>query len=122
MPYCLFSHAMLSQLWGAQTSMPLNEQLESLNKQLWNAGIIGALRGTLVGLVSGLYLNYKYNNGPNVRFFNTPYKFLYLISWNVAGIIFTTDIAKTKLRHQIAIEDEIKRDTFLQQELAQSRR
>ncbi|RLV86799.1 hypothetical protein JA9_001043 [Meyerozyma sp. JA9] len=102
--------------------MPSEEQLEALRTQLWNAGIIGSLRGTLVGLVSGLYLNYKYNKGPNVRFFSTPYKFLYLISWNVAGIIFTTDIAKTKLRHQIAIEDEIKRDTYLQQELAQARR
>lgn len=98
--------------------MRLTEQLETLNKQLWNAGIIGALRGTLVGLVSGLYLNHKYNRGPNTRLFSTPAKFLYLISWNIAGIIFTTDVAKTKLRHQIAVEDRLKHDAYLQQELA----
>lgn len=102
--------------------MPLDEQLQTLNKQLINAGIIGSLRGTLIGLVSGFYFSYRYNHGPNARFFSAPYKLFYLISWNIAGIIFTTDIAKNKLRHQTAMEEQLRQEIFLQEEMANGRR
>ncbi|KAK6459906.1 hypothetical protein DFJ63DRAFT_255178 [Scheffersomyces coipomensis] len=92
------------------------ERINRYNKQLWQAGFTGCLKGTLVALVSGYYINYKYNYGHNVKFFKTPYKIWYLISWNVVGIIFTTDIAKIKISKQIAIEDEIKRNLYLEDE------
>lgn len=93
------------------------ERLDQLNSQLWQAGLIGMLRGSIIGLVSGYYFNYKYNKGPNVKFFNTPYKILYLVSWNIVGIIFTTDVAKMKMSRHVAVEEEIKRNLYYQREL-----
>ncbi|KAK6459529.1 uncharacterized protein RJT20DRAFT_16877 [Scheffersomyces xylosifermentans] len=99
-----------------EISQEKQERLNRLNKQLWQAGLTGVLQGTLVALVSGYYINYKYNHGVNRGFFKTPYKVAWFMCWNIVGIIFTTDIAKMKISKQVAIEDEIKRNSYLEQE------
>lgn len=95
------------------------ERLEELNSQLWNAGLIGMLRGSIIGVVTGYYFMHRYNRGVNKRFFQTPYKFLYLVSWNIVGIIFTTDVATMKMSRQVAMEEDLKRSLYYQQELQQ---
>lgn len=101
-------------------SSPTKQQrLDELNSQLWHAGMIGMLRGSIIGVVTGYYFNYRYNRGMNKRFFQTPYKFLYLVSWNIVGIIFTTDVATMKMSRQVAIEEDLRRNLYYQQELKQ---
>ncbi|KAK6200317.1 uncharacterized protein RJT21DRAFT_42736 [Scheffersomyces amazonensis] len=97
------------------------ETISRFNKQLWQAGVAGCLEGTLIGLLSGWYISYKYNHGHNTKFFRTPHKFWYLVSWNIVGIIFSTDIAKMRISKQIAIEDEIRRN-LIEQELYSTNR
>ncbi|KAG2736466.1 hypothetical protein G9P44_000556 [Scheffersomyces stipitis] len=92
------------------------KQISQFNKQLWQAGLTGMLEGTLVALVSGYYFKYKFNHGHNARFFKAPYQMWWLVSWNFVGIIFTTDLAKIKISKQVAIEDEIKRNRYLEEE------
>ncbi|ODV79169.1 uncharacterized protein CANTADRAFT_51151 [Suhomyces tanzawaensis NRRL Y-17324] len=100
-----------------QISQAREARLSELNNQMWQAGVTGMLRGSIFALVSGVFFNYKYNHGHNVRFFNTPYKVWWFISCNVVGIIFTTDIAKHKISQQVAVEDEIRRNEYLQNEV-----
>ncbi|CUM67605.1 uncharacterized protein PRCAT00005305001 [Priceomyces carsonii] len=92
------------------------ERLDQISTQLWQAGFTGMLKGTLIGLVTGYYFSYKYNRGPNTRFFKTPYKFWYLICWNVVGIIFETDVSKAKISKQIALEEDLKRNAYFRDE------
>lgn len=101
------------------THVPKNRQqrLADFNAELVHAGIIGMLRGLLIGLVLGYYFMWKYNRGPNVKFFSTPYKMLYLVSWNVVGIMFTTDVARMRLSRQVALEEDIRRNLQFEEDL-----
>lgn len=94
------------------------ERLANFKKQMIQAGVTGMLAGSMVALVSGYYLSYRHNHGVNARFFNTPYKLAYFLCFNMAGIIFCTDQAKLKLRKQALIEDEIRREAYIQKELS----
>lgn len=91
------------------------DRLHELNSQLFRAGIIGLLKGCLIGVASGLFLSFRYNRGHNTHFFRRPYKFLYVSSWGFAGIIFETDRAKGHMSKQLAIEEELKRNIFFQE-------
>lgn len=89
------------------------ERMDQINSQLIQAGSIGLLKGLLVGLVSGYYFNYRYNHGHNQRFFKTPYKIWYLVSWGVVGITFSAEIAKLRIAQSLAEEEDIRRGEFL---------
>lgn len=91
---------------------------EEINLLLLRAAATGALKGMLFGLVSGYYFSYKYNYGPNKRFFLTPYKFLYLLSWGIAGISFSAETAKMNIARNIAQEEEIARSEYFLRSLS----
>lgn len=93
------------------------KRIDELTSQLWGAGLTGLLKGSLIGLTSGFYLNYRYNFGHNAKFFNTPYKLAYLVSWNFICISFAVETEKIKMRKQLAMEEEIKRSMYLEDEL-----
>lgn len=95
---------------------------ERVSRRLWEAGFIGALQGSLGGLVTGFYLNYRYNHGPNAGFFRAPYKIFYLVAWNIAGIIFVTDREKMKISKELAVEEEIRRSNYMKNELLEHRK
>lgn len=86
-------------------------------KNQLNAGIIGLLEGTLIGIVSGAYLKYKYDHGLNTKFFRTPYKVLWIVSWNVIGIITQINTSRAQFLRQVAIEEDLKRNIYYQEEL-----
>jgi hypothetical protein len=92
------------------------DRLDNFRSQLVNAGIKGVIGGSLVALVSGYYLSYKHNFGHNRNFFNTPYKIGYFVCWNIVGIIFCTDNAKLRLRKEAIVEDELRREEYIQNE------
>ena len=98
------------------------KRIGELNKQLFQAGIIGLLKGSLIGLISGIFINYKYNCGPNQRLFRTPLKVAYLVGWSFVGIIFCTDIEKLKMSKQLAMEEQIKHNMFVENEIINSRK
>lgn len=98
------------------------QRIGELNKQLFQAGLIGLLKGSLIGLVSGFYINYKYNRGHNQKFFSRPSKVAYLVGWGFVGIIFCTDIEKLKISKQLAMEEQIKRNIFVENEIMNDRR
>ncbi|KSA03170.1 uncharacterized protein AC631_01067 [Debaryomyces fabryi] len=93
------------------------KKIDELTSQLWGAGLTGLLKGSLIGLISGFYLNYRYNYGHNAKFFNTPYKIAYLVSWNFIFISFAIESEKIKMRKQLAMEEQIKRDIYMEEEL-----
>ncbi|KAG7192881.1 uncharacterized protein KQ657_001338 [Scheffersomyces spartinae] len=93
------------------------EKKAEYQDQLWKAAVTGLAKGLLVGLVTGFYINYKFNWGVNTKFFRTPYRFWYLMSWTIAGLAFDTDIAKHKISKQMALEREIRRTVNLSQEI-----
>lgn len=84
---------------------------------MWKAGVIGGLKGTLIGLVSGYYFNYKHNHGVNQKFFLTPYKIWYLMSWGIAGLAFSAESARLSITRDLAEEENIRRLQFFQDEL-----
>ncbi|KAI5968647.1 hypothetical protein CANMA_002082 [Candida margitis] len=88
------------------------------SNQLWQAAATGALRGTLVALVTGYALSYKYNHGKNKPYFRNVYKVWWFVCWNVVGVTFATDRAKMNIGRQAALEDEIKRSKLYEDELA----
>lgn len=90
---------------------------EEINKLLLTAGATGLLKGALIGLVSGWYFSYRYNHGVNKRFFLTPYKFLYLVSWGIVGISFSTETAKMNIARHIAEEEQLNRALYFLQQL-----
>lgn len=95
------------------------KKVKQLNSQLIQAGIIGSLKGTLIGVLSGLYINYRYNRAHNTKFFSTTFKFGYVFSWLLAGLIFETDIEKSKISKQIAIDEEIKKNMYINDEYSE---
>ncbi|CAI5760170.1 unnamed protein product [Candida verbasci] len=97
-----------------ETKQQRNERFKS---QLYHAGLKGMLQGTLIALISGYALSYKYNHGPNRAYFRNVYKAWWFVCWNIVGITFTTDIAKINISRQAMIEDEIKRNSYLEQEI-----
>lgn len=92
--------------------------MEQINTQLIQAGSIGLLKGVLVGLLSGFYFSYKYNYGHNQKFFKTPYKIWYLVSWGVVGITFSAETAKLTIAQTLAEEEEIKRSAYFLEQLS----
>lgn len=99
-----------------QISEAKKARLEQYESELWQAALKGALSGSLIALILGTFLNYRYNHGLYRRFFKVPYKAWYFISWNIVGITFTTDNKKVKLSKQAAVDDEIRRTMYLQRE------
>ncbi|RCK63399.1 hypothetical protein Cantr_09909 [Candida viswanathii] len=98
----------------AESKQQRNERFTS---QLYQAAAKGFLQGTLVALVTGYALSYKYNRGKNVPFFRNVYKVWWFVGWAVVGVTFATDSAKMKISKQAAMEDEIKRARYLEEEL-----
>lgn len=98
-------------------SLVSRERMEQINSQLLQAGSIGLLKGVLVGLLSGYYFSYRYNHGQNQKFFKTPYKIWYLVSWGVVGITFSAEIAKLNIAQSLAEEEDIKRSEYFQDQL-----
>lgn len=94
------------------------ENISRLNTQLWQAGITGMLKGSLIGLVTGFYINYKHNYGENAKFFKTPNKIAYLVGWNFICIMFSVDSEKIKMKKQLSMEEEIKRNAYLQHDIS----
>lgn len=111
----------LSNLLIPNQKMPTTpvskERRDQISTQLIQAGATGFLKGTLIALVTGYYLNYRYNHGVNQRFFLLPYKTLYLVSWGVIGIQYATDVAKMNITKELAEEEDLKRHQFFAQEL-----
>ena len=62
---------------------------------------------------------YKYNHGVNRAYFKTTYKVWWFVGWNVVGITFATD-TKMKISKQAAMEDELKRNRYIEQELSRN--
>lgn len=90
---------------------------ERFTTQLYQAGAKGLLQGTLIALASGYALSYKYNHGLNKAYFRNVYKVWWFVGWAIVGVTFATDTAKMKISKQAAIEDEIKRARYLEDEL-----
>lgn len=90
---------------------------ERFTTQLYQAGAKGLLQGTLIALASGYALSYKYNHGLNKVYFRNVYKVWWFVGWAIVGVTFATDTAKMKISKQAAIEDEIKRARYLEDEL-----
>lgn len=97
------------------------ERMDQINSQLLQASSIGLLKGVLVGLLSGYYFSYRYNHGQNQKFFKTPYKIWYLVSWGVVGITFSAEIAKLNIAQALAEEEDIKRGEFFEKQLGLKR-
>ncbi|KAI5963743.1 uncharacterized protein KGF55_002623 [Candida pseudojiufengensis] len=97
----------------SETKQQRNERFKN---QLYQAGAKGLFRGTLIALITGYALSYKYNHGINSQYFRNVYKVWWFVGWNVVSISFTTDIAKIKISRQAALEDEIKRNKILENE------
>ncbi|KAI5951196.1 hypothetical protein KGF54_004270 [Candida jiufengensis] len=94
----------------------ITQRNERFKTQLYQAGATGIIRGTLIALVTGYALSYKYNHGINSQYFRNVYKVWWFVGWNVVSVSFTTDIAKMKISRQAALEDEIKRNKILENE------
>lgn len=88
------------------------ERLSEINTQIWKSGVIGGLKGTLVGLVTGYYFSYKHNHGHNQRFFLTPYKIWYLMTWGIVGLAFSAETARGRVIKDLAEEENIRRDRY----------
>lgn len=99
-----------------QVSTAKQARLEEYKAQLWKAGLKGALTGSLIAAVSGAFIFHRYNHGVNRLFFKAPYMAWYFVSWNIVGIIFTTDGTKVAISRQAAIEDEQRRILYESQE------
>lgn len=93
------------------------DRIEQINSQMLRAGAIGFLKGSLVAIVSGLYFNYRYNHGVNARFFLTPYKVWYLVSWGIVGISFAAETTRINITKDLAEEEDIRRNQFYAKEL-----
>jgi len=91
---------------------------DRFSNQLWQAAAAGALRGTLIALVTGYALSFKYNHGKNKPYFRNVYKVWWFVGWNIVGVTFATDTAKRNISRQAALEDEIKRTKLYEQEFA----
>lgn len=81
------------------------------------AGTRGVLEGTIFGLLLGAFLMYRYNHGVNRKFFHNSYKVAYMVCWNVAGMTWRMDEAKLKLRKQALVENQLRQDEYMNQEL-----
>lgn len=96
------------------------ERNERFKNQLYQAAAKGVLQGTLIALMTGYALSYKYNHVVNRAYFKTTYKVWWFVGWNVVGITFATDTAKMKISKQAAMEDELKRNRYIEQELSRN--
>ncbi|CAN3373941.1 hypothetical protein DIURU_005555 [Diutina rugosa] len=76
----------------------------------------GVLEGTIIGLLSGALLMYRYNHGVNRKFFHTSYKVAYMACWDLAGMTWRMDEAKQKLRKQALVENQLRQDAYMNQE------
>lgn len=92
------------------------DRLLKYKKQLYQSSFIGGLEGTLVGVLSGFYFMHHHNHGNSARLFGLPAKVLYVSSWCVAGIVFASNIEKSKISKQMLAEHAIKREKFLNDE------
>ena len=72
-----------------------DDRMQELNNQLLRAGVMGMLKGSLIGVVTGLALMFRYNRGHTTHFFRLPYKCWYLSSWAFAGIMLELIEPKT---------------------------
>ncbi|KAI3402707.1 hypothetical protein KGF56_004588 [Candida oxycetoniae] len=93
------------------------QRYDRYKNQLWQAAAKGMFRGTLIALVSGYALSYKYNYGQNTAYFRNTYKVWWFVCWNIVGVTFATDTAKMSISRQAAIEDEIKRNKYYENEM-----
>lgn len=59
---------------------------------------------------------HKFNYGPNVKWFGLSSKVLYVSSWCVVGMVFSTNIEKSKIVKLMLVEYEIKREQFINDE------
>ncbi|CAN3474867.1 hypothetical protein DICA0_B10396 [Diutina catenulata] len=93
-----------------------DRRVEEYQSVMTHAAVRGVLQGTLAGLVTGWFLNYRYNHGHNVRFFRPAYKVAYVVCWNVVAMSWTMDEAKYKLRKQLLVENQLRQDEYLEKE------
>lgn len=93
------------------------QRQQRFQNQLYQAGFKGMLQGTLVALLTGYALSYKYNHGKNAAYFRNTYKIWWVVCWNIVGVTFATDTAKMNISKQAAIEDEIKRSRYFEDEM-----
>lgn len=97
------------------------ERLAEINKNVIQAGASGMLKGLLVGLVSGYFFDYRYNHGHNKRFFLTPYKTWYLVSWSIVGLSFAAEVARLKIIRDLAEEENLRREQYFLDEISGKR-
>lgn len=90
-------------------------QKESIVLQMRSAGAIGFAKGCLIALTTGVYLNYQYNRGHNAAYFRTPYKVWYMVVWGIVGATFETENAKLSITKNLAIEENARREQYLQE-------
>lgn len=97
------------------------DRMEQINSQMLRAGGIGFLKGSLAALVTGSYINYRYNYGHNARFFLTPYKIWYFVVWGIVGITFAAETAKLNITKELAEEEDLRRAQYFSAELGEKR-
>jgi hypothetical protein len=90
----------------------VKDRISDYNLQLARSAAIGFLKGTLIGLVSGVGLSYRYNRGVLKGFFRTPYKFAYVMCWGVTGLIFDSEVATHRISRQVMIEEELRNEAY----------
>lgn len=96
-----------------------SDRLESMHKQMICGAAIGFTKGCLIALTTGAYLNWRYNRGQNTVYFRTPYKVWYMVVWGVIGTTFATENTKKNIIHDLAFEENIRRNQYVRENLGE---
>ena len=94
------------------------ERMATFKARLWQSGAIGALEGSIVGILSGWYIMHGNNHGKNAKLFSLSAKAMYIVSWCAAGIVFSTNLEKAKIKKQMLKDQQVRKEAFLQEQLS----
>ncbi|CAH6718872.1 hypothetical protein CLIB1444_01S16380 [[Candida] jaroonii] len=85
-----------------------------LKRRFFETSLVGFLKGTVAGIITGTFLNFRYTHLNNLRFF--PHKFSYILIWGCSGIFYNLEIERKNIRNELIVEEEIKRNLYLRGE------
>lgn len=86
------------------------KKVEQLNQELFKAGAIGAFKGGLIGLSSGLLLRLISKTYRNVR---TPVRVFYHATWISMGIVFWAEKQVLVFEDKLYAEENERRGRIL---------
>lgn len=86
------------------------KRVQQLSSELLYSGAIGAAKGLLIGLTSGLFLTIFNKTCRTVR---TPVKAYYLVAWASMGCVFGADKQLINFSERMYSEESIRRQNIL---------